>query len=307
MQKNSVLSKTPPAIKKSPYFSGSQSAPSKSGPSLKLSRPSFASSQKWATDNSGSVLARCDVKSTPISSARSGKDEHTLSSFKLGGEVHAQTTQSGKGASYSQATPNVAVRALKLDVTGSSPANPVCIGKRLQENDSAIVSLTTRFNNESTSTKTKTDETFSLENSVPDHLSALGNDVIEGTVQVLGEPPKNGPRKRRLCKSVDKIPDDNGASYVVEKSEGLGKKRTRKAVVRDVKNSTETSERKGTMHGHDEICKEETWEEDFAAFANRSPTESLTAMPLNFTAALNALEEVASKGQILHVEKISSR
>ncbi|KAG0622636.1 hypothetical protein M758_3G112500 [Ceratodon purpureus] len=301
---NRVPSKTPPVVKKSPYFSGSQSAPSKS---LKLQRPS--SSQRRASENfaSGCVLAQCDdVKSTPIGSARSGKDKHVLSS-KLDGEADARTTQSGKATPYSQVTPSLDVSTGKLDVAGSSPANPVWIGKRLQGDDSAIASLTARFNaEESTSAQTKRDET---PNSAADQRSPLRSDAIEGAVRVLGE-PKNGPRKRRLCKLVDRIPDDSGAActpQVAIKSEDSGKKRTRKAVVRDVKNSTDTTKGKGAMLGHDDICKEEVWEEDFAAFATRNSSELSAAMQLKFTAALSALDEVASKGQILHVEKIPSR
>lgn len=354
VQTNNVSTKSPPVMKTSPYFSGSQSAPVKSVPSLKLQRSSLSTSQKRTSVNSASecLLGRCDdVKSTSINRVRPGKDAHVLSSFKLHREVDVQTTQNGKLASCSQVTPDAGKLTAKLDVPGSSPADPVCIGTRFQGDDSAKVSLTARFNAEgSASAETDTDVTF------PSASFVAEDDDIEGRVQVLGEPPRNGSRKRQLCKAVDRIFDDSGTGYkptvgiisastvmkikdehksegclnyknsgtpsqglrralsgnvnsspLVEKSEDSGKKRTRKTVVRDVKNSTETSGRKGAIHGRDGICKEEVWEEEFAAFATRISTQSSTAAQLNVTAALNALEEVASKGQILHVEKIPAR
>lgn len=331
--KRKVPSKSPPVIKASPYFSGSQSTPAKS---LKLQRSALTASQKRTSENSD------DVKSTSINRVRSGKDAHVLSSFKLHGEGDIRTPQNGK---LTSGTPDVSKSTGSLDVPGSSPANPVCIGTRLQEDDSAKVSLTARFNAEgSTSAQTKT---FPSAIFVADD-DRLSNDDIEGEVQVLGEPPRNGSRKRQLCKAVDRVFDDSGTGYkptvgiisastamkietedclnyknsvtptqgprrvvnpssLVEGSENSGKKRTRKTVVRDVKNCTETSESKGAIHNRDDICQEEIWEEEFATFVNRNPTQSSTAVQLKITAALNALEEVASKGQILHVEKIPAR
>lgn len=58
-------------------------------------------------------------------------------------------------------------------------------------------------------------------------------------------------------------------SLLVEKLEDLGKKRIRKIVVRDVKNSMEISGRKGVIYGCDGICKEEVWEEEFVVFVIR--------------------------------------
>lgn len=309
-------------MKTSPYFSGSQSTRAKSGPSLKLQRSSITSSQKEAGGNSSSeCLRRDDVKSTPINRVRPGKDAHVLSSFKLHGEVDVQTAQNDKLASCLHGTPDVGKLSGKLDVPGSSPANPVCIGTRFQLDESDKVSLSARFNAVgSTSAQTKADMTFSSASFVDE------DDDIEGIVQVLGEPPRTGSRKRQLCKAVDRVFDDSGAECVkptevpgragnsyrnsrpfVEDPEDLGKKRTRKAVVREVKNSTETSESKGSIHGRDDICKEAAWEDEFSIFANRKSTQSLTTMQVNFTAAMNALEDVASKGQILHVEKIPAR
>jgi len=342
-----VPSKSSQVIKTSPYFSGSQSAPAKS---LKLQRSALPNSPQRASETSDFLLARCDdVKSTSINRVKPGSDAHMLSSSKRHEELDVQTPLNGKLASGSRGTLDVGKLSGKLNVPGSSPANPVCIGTRLQEDDSAKISLTARFNSEgSTSTQPKKDKSFPSDGWV----SLLSNDDIEDDVQVLGEPPTNGSRRRQLRKAVDRVFDDSeigikppvgtisastvmkiededclnyknsctptlgprrppsgnvNSSLLVEKSEKSGMRRARKTVVRDVKNSTETSESKGAIHGLDNICQEEIWEEEFAAFADRNITQSSTAAQLNMTAALKALEEVASKGQILHVEKIPAR
>lgn len=264
-----------------------------------MQKTAFASSQKRTSD-----LSECrDLNANDL--VRPGRDSNYLSSFKLHGDVDVRTSDEGK-----------------LDVIGSSPANPVCIGSRFQEDDSAKVSLAAKFDAVESAIQTQT---------FPGKDDSLFNDDIEGEVRILGEPPRNGSRKRQLRKAVDRVFDDCETSYKpivgvtsastamkIEGENGLdcknsaplmqgpsvsdckGKKRTRKNVVRDVKNSTETSESKGT----DDICQEE---KEFATFADRDPTQSPAALNLNITAALNALEEVASKGQILHVEKVHAR
>jgi hypothetical protein len=58
---------------------------------------------------------------------------------------------------------------------------------------------------------------------------------------------------KRLCKSIDRISSDIGAAYmpiIDEMSKDFKKKKTRKVVVRDVKNNTKTSKKKGAMYGH---------------------------------------------------------
>lgn len=58
----------------------------------------------------------------------------------------------------------------------------------------------------------------------------------------------------------------------------------------------------------DEIDEENLWEEEFVLFANRKPKVNvLQPRQPNVIAALEALKVVASKGQILHIEKLPAR
>lgn len=86
----------------------------------------------------------------------------------------------------------------------------------------------------------------------------------------------------------------------------ISKSSPEKAFGRAFRNKTEISESRGATDDHDAICKGEIWDEEFAAFANRKPTQSSTTLT-TIPAALDALQAVASKGQILHVERIPAR
>ena len=73
----------------------------------------------------------------------------------------------------------------------------------------------------------------------------------------------------------------------------------------DLRHNTQTSESIGSTYDRDDICKGEIFDEEFAAF--RKPAQSSTTMQPSVSAALNALHLAASKGQILHIEKIPAR
>lgn len=75
----------------------------------------------------------------------------------------------------------------------------------------------------------------------------------------------------------------------------------------DVRNNTATSEIKGVPYVHADIGKGEIWDEEFSAFANRKNVASSPTTQRGVTAAMNALKVAASKGQLLHVEKIPAR
>lgn len=345
VQASNIPNKTTPVVKASPYFVGTQSTPSKSAPSLRLQRATFESTRKKSNDNlaSSSLPSQCDdAVPNPISSARSGKGAHELSSFKRNGGSAVQIAQSDN--LHAQAVPDGVALSGKFHVSGPFPAHSVHAGSRLHNDNNTIVKLTARFEFEKpSSAEEKTGDTFS------------GNDTIEGSVGILGGPSKSS-RKRQLCKAVDRVLDDSGTGQIAtvriessnsgmgvngglkregchntldvdssiqgirgalngntssktlfEKTGGSRVKKTGKVAVREVINSTETSEIKSATYDHDDICKEEMWEEEFASFASRQSTQSSSAVQSNVTSALHALEEVASKGQILHIEKIPAR
>lgn len=273
--------------------------------------------------------------------------------------IHSVITTS---MAFPQATPDVGKlhSGVKSGIPGSSPANPLRIDGLIDEDDTVISSLKRRFDAEVPKIETfedvtmaaMADDCFDILGS--DYLSPSPHDVIEGPVQLLGAPVTIGFNPKVLRKSVDRDLDDvvvtssrsgkDSHCGVSLERHGHDSTYTRsKSLVRDVKNSTETSTIAGggsvdpvpgtksqiartsskkqksnfsramdaEVSVTDEIDEENLWEEEFVLFANRKP-KGLSVNVLqpgqpNVIAALEALKAVASKGQILHIEKLPAR
>lgn len=353
VQATNELCKTPIA-KVSRSLPGPHTMFSKLLPSAKLPSPYLASTQKRASDSLPSACHppfSAAVGSTSNAPVWSGIDAYVLSRFKNHGEVNIPTVQIDKLVSCLQGTPDGVRSTWKFHVPESSnSANSLRIGTRIQEEDSASVPLTARFNGEeSTSAGTQRAETFFK---AANRWASLGNDTVsEGSDRAVAKHPSDHGSTKRLYKSLDRdLHDKTEKSYIPttgidsatrgmkfndghiqedclntlsaetstpgawrasngciisksfpEKSEDL-----RKAFGRAVRNKMETSESRGATDDHDAICKGEIWDEEFAAFAKRKPTQSSTTTS-NVPAALAALQAAASKGQILHVETIPAR